>query len=436
MRLAVFGLGYVGSVSAACLSELGHSVIGVDVNPDKAEQIRSGRSPVLEPKLNELIAANVAAGRLTAADHPAAASDAELFMICVGTPSNAQGAVNTGALEAVCSQLSQMIAAGGAFRTVVVRSTVLPDVVTRTILPALESAGIKAGADFGFCVNPEFLREGSAVDDFFQAPFTLIGQYDERSGEAAAAVYAGLTAPVFRTNIPTASLVKYASNAYHAVKVAFANEIGSLAEAFGADGTAIMDVFCRDTKLNVSAKYLRPGFAFGGSCLPKDLRALLHHARHADIDVPMLGSVFASNTYQIERAVDRIQESGHRRIGLIGLSFKTGTDDLRESPLVTLAETLIGKGFDIRIYDPDVRLGHLIGTNRAYIEQAIPHIGGLMADSLRDVMQHAEVLVIGKPIPELKTWDSAAEGEMPELVLDIARTQVQLPAATEKALAK
>jgi GDP-mannose 6-dehydrogenase len=434
MRVAVFGLGYVGSVSAGCLSELGHTVIGVDVNPDKAAQIRAGRSPVLEKGLAELIAANVAAGRLTASADPSAAHDAEVFMICVGTPSNVHGAVSTSALEAVCGQLSHMIAAGGGFKTVVVRSTVLPDVVTRTILPALESAGLTAGVDFGFCVNPEFLREGSAVDDFFQAPFTLIGELNAQSGAMAAEVYTGLNAPVYRTSIPTASIVKYASNAYHAVKVAFANEIGSLADAFGADGTAIMDLFCRDTKLNVSAKYLRPGFAFGGSCLPKDLRALVHHARHADIEVPMLDSVFASNTYQIERAVDRIQQSGYRRIGLIGLSFKNGTDDLRESPLVTLAETLIGKGFDIRIYDPDVKLGHLIGTNRAYIEHTIPHIGGLMADSLRDVMTHADVVVIGKPIPELANWGEV--DNMPELFLDIARTQVPLPTAAEKALVK
>jgi len=434
MRLAVFGLGYVGSVSAACLSELGHTVIGVDVNADKAAQIRGGSSPVLEQGLTELIAANVAAGRLTAFDDPQAAADAEVMMICVGTPSNAQGAVNISALEAVCAQLSTMIARAREFKTVVVRSTVLPDVVTRTIVPALESAGIKAGVDFGFCVNPEFLREGSAVSDFFQAPFTLIGEFNERSGEMAAKVYDGLNAPVYRTSIATASLVKYASNAFHAVKVTFANEIGSLADAFGADPAAIMEMFCRDTKLNVSAKYLRPGFAFGGSCLPKDLRALLHHARHADVDIPMLDAVFESNIHQVERAVDRIQQSGYRRVGLIGLSFKPGTDDLRESPLVTLAETLIGKGFDVRIYDPDVKLGSLIGTNRAYIEHAIPHISGLMADTLSDVMKHADVVVIGKPIPELSTWNDMKE--LPEMFLDIARTQVRLPAAAEKAIAK
>jgi GDP-mannose 6-dehydrogenase len=433
MRVAVFGLGYVGSVSAACLSELGHTVIGIDVNPDKVAQIRGGSSPVLETGLNELIAANVAAGRLSASEDPESAGEAEVVMICVGTPSNAQGAVSTTALETVCTQLSRMIAVCG-YKTIVIRSTVLPDVITRNIIPALEASGAKAGADFGFCVNPEFLREGSAVKDFFEAPFTLIGQLDERSGETAAGVYERLAAPMYRTTIPTASLVKYASNAYHAVKVAFANEIGSIAETFGADGMAIMDIFCRDTKLNVSAKYLRPGFAFGGSCLPKDLRALLHHARHADVEIPMLGSVFASNVHQIEQAVHRIQESGYRRVGLIGLSFKPGTDDLRESPLVTLAETLIGKGFDVRIYDPDVTLGHLIGTNRAYIEHAIPHISGLMAASLREVMKHAEVLVIGKPVPELSTWQDTED--VPELFLDIARTQVRLPAAAEKALVR
>ena len=430
MRLAVFGLGYVGSVSAACLSELGHSVVGIDVNPAKAEHIRAGKAPVLEPRLNELIAANVRAGRLTADSDPAAAADAELFMICVGTPSNAQGAVDVSALTAVCSQLAGFIAGSKTFRTVVIRSTVLPDVVAETIIPALESKGLRAGTDFGVCVNPEFLREGSAVDDFFQAPFTLIGELNEASGAATARVYANLDAPILRTNIPTASLVKYASNAYHAVKVAFANEVGSLAEKFGADGTAVMDVFCRDTKLNVSAKYLRPGFAFGGSCLPKDLRALLHHARHTDLDVPMLDSVFKSNTYQIDRAVARIQQTGHRQIGLVGLSFKAGTDDLRESPLVTLAEALIGKGFDLRIYDPDVQLGHLVGTNRAYIEQAIPHISGLLSGSLKEVCAHAEVLVVGKFVPELATWHGVDRA--PAVFLDIARTLVSPPGMSPK----
>jgi GDP-mannose 6-dehydrogenase len=434
MRIAVFGLGYVGSVSAACLSELGHSVIGVDVSPDKVAQIRDGRSPVLEKGLAELINANVETGRLTASVDPGDTADADIFMICVGTPSNVHGAVGTAALEAVCTQLSQIIAAGRRHKIVIIRSTVLPDVVQRTIVPALESAGVSAGVDFGLCVNPEFLREGSAVEDFFHAPFTLIGQFDDRSGEMAAAIYTALTAPLYRTDIATASLVKYASNAYHAVKVAFANEIGSLADAFGADGTSIMEMFCRDTKLNVSAKYLRPGFAFGGSCLPKDLRALLYHARHADLDLPLLDSVFESNINQIDRAVDRIQQSGYRRIGLVGLSFKPGTDDLRESPLVTLAETLIGKGFELRIYDPDVNLGHLVGTNRVYIEQAIPHISGLMAKSLRDLMEHADLLVIGKAIPELATWQEIHE--RPEIFLDIARTQVRLPAATERSLAQ
>ena len=428
MRLAVFGLGYVGSVSAACLAELGHSVIGVDVNADKAAQIRAGRAPVLEPRLNDMIASNVASGRLSAADRPEAAADAEVFMICVGTPSNAQGAVSVSAIEAVGAQLARLLAEADGFKTVMLRSTLLPDVVRSTVIPVLESSGRRAGVDFGFCVNPEFLREGSAVDDFFHAPFTIIGELTPRSGDAAANIYARLEAPVFRTDIATASLVKYASNAYHALKVAFANEIGALAEAFDADGTAVMEMFCRDTKLNVSAKYLRPGFAFGGSCLPKDLRALLYHARHADIEAPLLDSVFRSNNYQIERALERIQQTGHRQVGMVGLSFKPGTDDLRESPLVTLAETLIGKGFDVRIYDPDVRLGQLIGTNRAYIEQAIPHIAGLMCDNEQELLRHARVLVIGKPVPELASWkiDDAV------ITLDIARTMPRAAALVSK----
>jgi GDP-mannose 6-dehydrogenase len=418
MRIAVFGLGYVGSVSAACFSELGHSVIGIDVNPEKAAQIQLGQAPVLEPKLDALMIANIKNGRLSAAADPMAASDADLFMICVGTPSNAQGAVSVEAITAVGRQLAVMLADGKRFRTVVVRSTLLPDIVINSVIPTLESTGLKAGVDFGFCVNPEFLREGSAVDDFFQAPFTLIGELNQASGSGVAAMYEQLNAPIFRTDIPTASLVKYASNAFHAVKVAFANEIGVLADTFNADGIAIMDLFCRDTKLNVSSKYLRPGFAFGGSCLPKDVRALLYHARHVDIETPLLSSVFPSNDYQIDRAIARIQASGERRIGLIGLSFKPGTDDLRESPLVTLAETLIGKGFDVRIYDPDVRLRNLVGTNRAYIEQAIPHIAGVMCDSEVELLAHARVLVIGKAVPGMAAWkidDSV-------MTLDVART--------------
>jgi GDP-mannose 6-dehydrogenase len=418
MRIAVFGLGYVGSVSAACLSEIGHNVVGVDVNSDKAAQIRTGRAPVLEPRLDDLIAANVANGRLTATADPEAAKDADIFMICVGTPSNAQGAVSVDAIAAVAKQLAAMLANRDRFGTVVVRSTLLPDVVLNSVVPILESAGRRAGVDFGFCVNPEFLREGSAVDDFFQAPFTLIGELGEKSGDATAAVYEKLNSPIIRTDIATASLVKYASNAYHAVKVAFANEIGALADVLSADGTKVMDLFCRDTKLNVSAKYLRPGFAFGGSCLPKDLRAMLYHARHADLELPLLDAVFPSNNYQIDRALERIEQTGHRRVGVVGLSFKPGTDDLRESPLVTLVETLIGKGFDIRVYDPDVQLGHLVGTNRAYIEHAIPHIAGLMCGSSQELLAHAQVVVIGKNVPELTSWefdDSVA-------VLDIART--------------
>ena len=427
MRIAVFGLGYVGSVSAACLSELGHEVVGIDVNSDKVAQIGAGRAPVLEPRLNELIAANVKSGRLTAADHPEPARDAAVFMICVGTPSNAQGAVSVDAIKAVARQLADIIAGGVGFKTVVVRSTLLPDIVVQSVIPVLESTGKRAGVDFGVCVNPEFLREGSAVNDFFQAPFTLIGELNDRSGSDVAVVYESLNAPIIRTDIATASLVKYASNAFHAVKVAFANEIGALADAFNADGPKVMDLFCRDTKLNVSAKYLRPGFAFGGSCLPKDLRAILYHARHADLEVPLLESIFPSNDHQIERAVERIEETGQRRIGVVGLSFKPGTDDLRESPLVTLVETLIGKGFDVRIYDPDVHLGQLIGTNRTYIEQAIPHIAGLMCANERELLSHAKVLVVGKNVPGIASW----EMDDAVTVLDIARTLGD-PAAVAK----
>ncbi len=404
MRVAVFGLGYVGSVSAACLAELGHSVVGVDVNPWKAEIIGRGQAPIVEPGLADLLSRMVAAGRLTATTDAASALDgADVSLVCVGTPSDRTGAIDCSHLEEVARQIGASLDRAAPYHVVIVRSTVLPGVLRGRVLPALEAAGGRSAASggFGFCVNPEFLRESTAIQDFRSPPFTLIGALDERSAATASALYAGIDAPVIPMGLDEAPMVKYASNAYHALKITFANEIGALCRSLGVDAQAVMQVFCRDDKLNVSAAYLRPGFAFGGSCLPKDVRALLYQARHADVDLPLLGSILPSNDVHLRRALDAVVGTGLRRIGVIGLSFKTGTDDLRESPLVHLIETLLGKGFDLRVYDEEVSLARIFGGNREYIDKTVPHLDSLMCRSLDELLGHAEVIVIGKRDPKL-----------------------------------
>ena len=398
MKVTVFGLGYVGCVSAACLTELGHSVVGVDVNSKKVERIAAGAAPMIEPRLNDVLTRGVTHGRLAATGSAAEALEgAEAILICVGTPSNGNGSLDVSHIDVVASEIGRSLDRCARYPVVIVRSTVPPGSMRGRVIPALEqSSGRVSGRDFGVCLNPEFLREGSAVADFFAPPFTLVGELEPRSGDAAAALYAGIDAALIRTDIDLASMVKYASNAYHALKIVFANEIGALCREMGVDSQEVMRIFCLDDKLNTSPAYLRPGFAFGGSCLPKDLRALLYQARRTDVELPVLGAVFRSNDVHLERAVDVIVAEGRRRIGVVGLSFKPGTDDLRESPLVRLIERLLGKGFDIRIYDKDVSLGLIFGANREYIERMVPHLASLMCESLDELLGHAEVVVIGK----------------------------------------
>ena len=402
MKIAVFGLGYVGVVSAACLARDGHTVVGVDPNALKLDFLRQGKSPIVEPGLEDLIAAAVGAGRLIASsDYAAAVADSEVVLVCVGTPGQANGSLDLTYVRRVVQQIGEQLAATAYYRVLVIRSTLLPGSMQSVVIPILEqSSGGKAGKDFGVCINPEFLREGTAIYDYDHPPKTVIGASDERAASLVRELYAALTAPVIMTDLQTAEMVKYVDNSWHALKVTFANEIGRLCKAMGVDGRLVMELFCMDTKLNVSNAYLRPGFAFGGSCLPKDLRALTYQGRSLDVDTPVLGSILASNQLHIAHALSMIQATGRRRVGLLGLSFKEGTDDLRESPIVTLAEQLIGKGYELLVYDRNVRLASLLGANREYILNHIPHIGRLMVDRPEQLLEHAEIIVVASASTE------------------------------------
>lgn len=402
MRVNVFGLGYVGSVTAACLARAGHEVIGVDIDEEKVAMINGGASPVVEPDLGPLVAELVAARRLRATISIAeAVRHSTIGLVCVGTPGAASGQLRVDAIERVGQEIGRALAGREEPYTVVLRSTVLPGTTERLLVPALgAAAGREAGRALRVAVNPEFMREGSAIRDFARPPFTLVGCADRETAAVLRSLYAGIEAPFVHTAVTTAEVVKYVSNAFHALKVCFANEIADVCAALGADAQEAARIFLMDRKLNVSDAYLRPGFAFGGSCLPKDLRALLYAARSADVSLPLLSAILPSNEGQIRRAEEAVLATRRRRIGVVGLAFKPGTDDLRESPMVTLVETLIGKGCDVRILDPYVTVARLRGVNRRYIEQEIPHIAGLLCESVETLLAHAEVLVIGSASDE------------------------------------
>lgn len=405
MRISIFGLGYVGTVSAGCLASDGHQVIGVDPVQTKVDLINTGRSPIIEEAINELIAAAVQEGRLRATtDAAEAIRQTDLSFVCVGTPSLANGNLDLRYIRRICEQIGNALKDKASYHTVVIRSTILPGTMHGIVVPILESFSEKTvGVDFGVCHNPEFLREGSAVKDFNAPPKTVIGEMDGASGELLAQLYEKLEAPLIRTNLATAEMVKYVDNCWHALKIGFANEIGNLSKRLGVDAHKIMGIFCQDKKLNISSAYLQPGFAFGGSCLPKDLRALSYQAKAHDLELPILTSILPSNEMQVSRGLNLIMEKGQKRIGILGFSFKAGTDDLRESPMIEVIERLLGKGYELRIYDKNVRIASLVGANRDFIFNHIPHISRLMVNDVEAVLDHARTIVIGNRDPDFQT---------------------------------
>ncbi len=405
MKISIFGLGYVGAVSAGCLAKEGHQVIGVDPYQPKVDLINSGQTPVIEQDIGEIISGTVKAGTLRATtDVHEAVNNSEMSFICVGTPSLLNGGLDLKYVRKVCEEIGSILKTKDSFHVVVARSTMLPGSMMDVVIPTLEEAsGKKAGTGFGVCNNPEFLREGTAVYDFYHPPKTVIGETDSRGGDMLAAIYKDMDAPLIKTDVQTAEMVKYSDNVWHALKVGFANEIGNISKAVGIDGHKVMDIFCQDTKLNLSPYYMKPGFAFGGSCLPKDVRALTYKAHSLDIDVPILDSIMLSNQYQIQKGLQMVTEKPGKNIGVLGFSFKAGTDDLRESPLVEVIERLLGKGYNLRLYDRNVNLASLVGANRDYILNQIPHISKLMVNSIEEILDHAETIIIGNGDSEFPT---------------------------------
>ncbi|EKF74399.1 GDP-mannose 6-dehydrogenase [Alcanivorax hongdengensis A-11-3] len=402
--IAILGLGYVGAVCAACFSKRGHHVIGVDVDAAKVAKLGRGEAPIVEHKLSDYLQQAVANGLLTATtDAEAAVRDADMTFICVGTPSNSAGELETGYLQAACQSVGQALRDKPAGHLVVVRSTVLPGTVRQLLLPIIEAcSGKRAGRDFLLTMNPEFLRESTAINDFFQPPMTVIGAHSEAAAEELAKLYAGLDAPIIPMQLEEAELVKYACNAWHATKISFANEIGNIAKQAGVDGRRVMDVICQDNKLNLSNYYMKPGFAYGGSCLPKDVRALNAWCQGAALPAPLLASLSGSNANQVQRALAMVRQAGVRKIGMLGLSFKPGTDDLRESPLVELASRLLADGFELTIYDSNVAYAaeHSPVADQLWATYQ-PLLQRLVA-SVEQLVDASEAVIMGHAIPEFR----------------------------------
>lgn len=421
MKVSIFGLGYVGAVSSACLAKGGHTVIGVDPDTVKVDSINKGRTPIIEKDLESLITLNVEVGRLKAiTDANRAVQETEISLICVGTPSHQNGNIDLSYIERVSCDIGKALANKQDYHIVVARSTMLPGTVEQTIIPILEKhSGMKAGKGFGVAVNPEFLREGTAVYDFFHPPKIVIGAMSPEDGEKVARLYRGIQAPLIQTSVRTAEMVKYADNAFHALKITFANEVGLICKSLEIDSHEVMNIFCQDTKLNLSPSYLKPGFAFGGSCLPKDLRALTYQVRHRDLDLAVLNALIPSNQAHIRHTLEVIRRKGKKRIGFLGFAFKAGTDDLRESPVVTLIETLLGQGFQIQIYDKNVNMALLRGANKKFIEERIPHVAALMQKNMTEVVSFAEILVIGNKSEEFVNILSEARED--QHILDLVR---------------
>jgi GDP-mannose 6-dehydrogenase len=421
MKISIFGLGYVGTVSAACFSKQDHEVIGVDPIKTKVDMINQGVSPIIEKDLGDLIDAGRKAGNLCATSNTAKAiSTSGVSFICVGTPSQRNGNLGLHFLIRVCEEIGNELKEKKQWHLIVVRSTVLPGTMKDVVIQILEeTSGKRAGDDFGICHNPEFLREGSAVFDFFHPPKTVIGEFESGSGDILSSLYEDLEAPLIRTTFEVSEMVKYVDNIWHGLKVGFANEVGNICKQQSIDSHQVMDIFCQDEKLNISPSYLKPGFAFGGSCLPKDIRAMSYKAKVLDLELPIINSILPSNSIQLNRALQMIIANNKKKIGVLGFSFKAGTDDLRESPMVELIERLIGKGYDLKIYDKNVRLASLIGANKDYILNRIPHISKLMVNDIAAVLAHAEAIVVGNGDPDFSKALKVAKKDIE--IIDLVR---------------
>ena len=423
MNINIFGMGYVGAVTAACLANYGYNVIGIDIDEKKIKMINNGKSPIVEPGLEDAIKKGVDSKRLkTAKNH---FQPAEISFVCVGTPSNENGSLRLDHVVRVSEKIGDYLRELSSYHVVNIRSTVLPGTVEQTVIPIIEDrSGKKAGLDFGVCMNPEFMREGTSIHDFHNPTFTLIGELDTKSGDYVVELYKDIRAPLIRTSIKVAEMIKYACNIFHALKISFANEIGNICKSLNMDSHEVMDIFCHDKKLNISPYYLKPGFAFGGSCLPKDMRALLYKTKELDLDTPVLSSIMRSNQNQIELASSLIRRNGKKNIGILGISFKDNTDDLRESPMVELVERLIGKGYNISIFDKEVSLAKLFGSNKEYIEKTIPHISLLLKESVQEVIENSDVIVVGKKSKEFE--DIVSKMNKNKIVVDLVRIAKKL----------
>lgn len=418
-HVSVFGLGYVGAVTAACLANRGSQVVGVDVNPRKVEMFQSGHAPVLEPGLEDLVVKGCQSGRLRATtDTASAIRDTEITFICVGTPSMHNGRLDLNSVEHSCREIGRALRHKDQFHWIVVRSTVLPGTGRSLVIPTLESAsGKRAGVDFAVCSNPEFTREGCAVADYMNPAMTVLGSDNQDHLAAIREVYQEFPGHVFSATLNVAEMVKYTCNAFHALKIAFANEIGTMCKQLDVDVPEMMGIFTSDTKLNISTAYLKPGAAFGGSCLPKDLRAISYRAKQLDIDLPLLNSILPSNDAHLDRAIDAIVMTKRKNVSVLGLSFKPGTDDLRESPYVRLIKQLLGEGCNVQIWDPDVALGRLCGSNRQFIEDEIPHIGACLSSDLEATVRRADIVALGTNAINRETLNAMLRPE--QIVIDL-----------------
>ena len=422
MKISIFGLGYVGVVSGACIAESGHEVIATDIDPIKVKCIQDGRSPIIEPGLSELITSNVAKGSLKATMNcEEAIMNSDISLICVGTPSNEDGSLMLDYIKSVCSQIGAVLKKKKTYHSVVLRSTVVPGTARNIAIPILEeSSGKRAGIDFGYGNNPEFLRESTAIYDYLNPPKIVIGALDNKTAQAVSTIYKEIKAPKIITEIEIAEGVKYADNAWHAMKICFANEIGNIMKEHGVDSHKVMDIFCMDTKLNISTVYLKPGFAFGGSCLPKDIRALRASAIQKGLKTPIFDSMLIANKEQVNRAYQMVLKSGKKKIAMLGLAFKAGSDDLRESPLVSLADLLIADGFKLSIYDPSVsQAANMVGANQKYIREGIPHISRCLVSTPEELMEKAELCIVGNHGRDFSKILEAANDDVH--ILDLVR---------------